>query len=57
MRIGSKPLLSNLHSSLTVSWKADGTRYLMLINGENQVYFADRDNNIFAVENLGFPQR
>jgi len=40
-----------------VSWKADGTRYLMLIDGEKQVYFVDRDNNIFAVENIGFPQR
>ena len=29
----------------------------MLIDGEKQVYFVDRDNNIFAVENIGFPQR
>jgi len=40
-----------------VSWKADGTRYMMLIDGENQVYFVDRDNNIFQVENLKFPMR
>ncbi|CAG0887238.1 unnamed protein product [Darwinula stevensoni] len=40
-----------------VSWKADGTRYMMLIDGENEVYFIDRDNCIFQVENLTFPCR
>ncbi|XP_071450546.1 mRNA-capping enzyme [Hetaerina americana] len=40
-----------------VSWKADGTRYMMLISGENQVYFVDRDNNVFQVEGLRFPHR
>ncbi|KAG8225127.1 hypothetical protein J437_LFUL006150 [Ladona fulva] len=40
-----------------VSWKADGTRYMMLINGENQVYLVDRDNNVFQVDGLRFPHR
>ncbi|XP_001602117.1 mRNA-capping enzyme-like [Nasonia vitripennis] len=38
-----------------VSWKADGTRYMMMIQGDGQVYFADRDNSIFQVERLTFP--
>lgn len=38
-----------------VSWKADGTRYMMMIQGDGQVYFADRDNSIFQVERLSFP--
>lgn len=37
-----------------VSWKADGMRYLMLIDGQNEVYFFDRDNNVFKVSNLTF---
>ncbi|KAK7576606.1 hypothetical protein V9T40_012892 [Parthenolecanium corni] len=37
-----------------VSWKADGTRYMMLIVGEGQVYFLDRDNSVFRVRNLSF---
>ncbi len=40
-----------------VSWKADGMRYMMLIDGKDQVFFADRDNCIFQVENLTFPAR
>uniref|UniRef100_T1ITR8 mRNA-capping enzyme n=1 Tax=Strigamia maritima TaxID=126957 RepID=T1ITR8_STRMM len=40
-----------------VSWKADGTRYMMLIDGENEVYFLDRDNCVFQVSNLRFPRR
>lgn len=40
-----------------VSWKADGMRYLMLIDGPNEVYFFDRDNNVFKVSNLTFPFR
>ncbi|XP_036406015.1 mRNA-capping enzyme [Megalops cyprinoides] len=40
-----------------VSWKADGTRYMMLINGRNEVYMIDRDNSVFHVENLEFPFR
>ncbi|KAL5013443.1 hypothetical protein ScPMuIL_007713 [Solemya velum] len=40
-----------------VSWKADGTRYLMLIDGPNEVYTFDRDNTVFHVPNLQFPKR
>jgi mRNA-capping enzyme len=40
-----------------VSWKADGARYMMLIDGRDQVYFIDRDNCVFQVENLTFPHR
>lgn len=44
-------------SPYKVSWKADGTRYMMLINGKNQVFMVDRDNSIFHVDNLEFPFR
>ncbi|KAJ9574877.1 hypothetical protein L9F63_007940, partial [Diploptera punctata] len=40
-----------------VSWKADGTRYMMLILKENEVYFIDRDNCVFEVSALRFPHR
>jgi len=40
-----------------VSWKADGTRYLMYINGRDQVYMLDRDNSVFRIRNLTFPHR
>ncbi|KAL0967312.1 hypothetical protein UPYG_G00250610 [Umbra pygmaea] len=40
-----------------VSWKADGTRYMMLINGKNEVYMIDRDNSVFHIDNLEFPFR
>lgn len=40
-----------------VSWKADGTRYMMLIDGKNEVYMVDRDNSIFHIDNLEFPFR
>ncbi|CAG9814037.1 unnamed protein product [Phaedon cochleariae] len=40
-----------------VSWKADGMRYMMLIDGENEVFFFDRDHNIFHVEGLRFVHR
>ena len=50
-----------------VSWKADGTRcdhlggciqhnadirYMMLVDGDNEVYFLDRDNCVFQVEEI-----
>ncbi|XP_059617367.1 mRNA-capping enzyme-like [Phlebotomus argentipes] len=38
-----------------VSWKADGTRYMMLILDQGQIYMFDRDNNCFKVNNLTFP--
>lgn len=40
-----------------VSWKADGTRYLMLIEKAGSVYFIDRDNCVFRVEGMTFPSK
>ena len=40
-----------------VSWKADGTRYMMLIDGKDQTYFIDRDNCVFQVDNITFLHR
>jgi mRNA-capping enzyme len=40
-----------------VSWKADGTRYMMLILQEHEIYFLDRDNCVFQVSALKFPHR
>uniref|UniRef100_A0A8C7X8T7 mRNA-capping enzyme n=1 Tax=Oryzias sinensis TaxID=183150 RepID=A0A8C7X8T7_9TELE len=40
-----------------VSWKADGTRYMMVINGKDEVYMLDRDNSVFHIANLEFPFR
>ncbi|XP_061397952.1 mRNA-capping enzyme [Musca vetustissima] len=37
-----------------VSWKADGTRYMMLVKGRDEIYFIDRNNSVFQVENLTF---
>eukprot|EP01135_Chromosphaera_perkinsii_P009354 Nk52_evm30s1737 gene=Nk52_evmTU30s1737 len=39
-----------------VSWKADGTRYMMLIK-KQCAYMVDRDNNFFALTDLIFPYR
>uniref|UniRef100_A0A182P5A2 mRNA-capping enzyme n=1 Tax=Anopheles epiroticus TaxID=199890 RepID=A0A182P5A2_9DIPT len=38
-----------------VSWKADGTRYMMLIRREGEIYFFDRDNSVFKAEGIRFP--
>ncbi|KAM9778988.1 mRNA-capping enzyme isoform X2 [Syngnathus typhle] len=40
-----------------VSWKADGTRYMMVINGRDEVFMIDRDNTVFHIANLEFPFR
>ena len=40
-----------------VSWKADGTRYMMLIDGKDEVYFIDRDNCVYKVSGLTFLHR
>nr|CAD2151071.1 unnamed protein product [Meloidogyne enterolobii] len=37
-----------------VSWKADGVRYLVLIDGPNRVFAFDRDNNPFQINNVTF---
>lgn len=53
---GSQPVsMSNENLSFIserpyrVSWKADGTRYMMLINNENEIYLFDRDNTVFQI--------
>lgn len=38
-----------------VSWKADGTRYMMLIHKQQESYFFDRDNSCFKIDGLTFP--
>lgn len=40
-----------------VSWKADGTRYMMLVRRRGEVYFFDRDNSCFQVQGITFPRR
>lgn len=30
-------------------------RYMMLIQGDGEVFFLDRDNNVFQVKGLTFP--
>lgn len=32
-------------------------RYMMFIQGENEIYFLDRDNSVFQVEGLKFLHR
>ncbi|CAF1047957.1 unnamed protein product [Adineta steineri] len=38
-----------------VSWKANGTRYMMLIEDKYNIYMIDRNNNVFKINNLWFP--
>ncbi|XP_035910624.1 mRNA-capping enzyme [Anopheles stephensi] len=59
---GAQPVSMDMHNirylsemPYRVSWKADGTRYMMLIQGEDKIYFLDRDNSIFAVKGIRFP--
>lgn len=40
-----------------VSYKSDGTRYLMLIHGPDKVYMIDRGNFVYKVDKLQFPTR
>lgn len=61
---GSQPVsmdVSNLEflkqKPYLVSWKADGTRYLILIDGKDQIFMVDRDNAVFHVPSLEFPRR
>ena len=46
-----------LKGCLKVSWKADGTRYMMAILGKDQVFMIDRDNAVFKISGLQFPNR
>lgn len=39
-----------------VSWKADGTRYLLLIE-HGKCYMIGRDNCVFKVPNMWFPNK
>ncbi|CAF0720102.1 unnamed protein product [Rotaria sp. Silwood1] len=43
-------------SPYMVSWKADGTRYMMLIESENNIYMLDRNNDVFQINCLQFPK-
>ena len=52
MNINNKELLTR--KPYRVSWKPEGTRYIMLIDGEDEVYLFDRGYNVFKVENLRF---
>lgn len=61
---GSQPVSMDLNNirllqdkPYRVSWKADGTRYMMLIKKENEIYFFDRDNACFQVSGIRFPNR
>ncbi|KAI1305291.1 mRNA-capping enzyme [Halotydeus destructor] len=51
----------NLHflkeKNYQVSWKADGTRYMLLILNHGDVYFIDRDNAVFECKTVSFPKR
>lgn len=40
-----------------VSWKADGTRYMMLVLGPGQLYFFDRKMTVFHAPQVAFPGR
>ncbi|VDN17213.1 unnamed protein product [Gongylonema pulchrum] len=40
-----------------VSWKADGVRYMVLVDDENSIYAFDRDNNVFKICGITFPHR
>ncbi|XP_038052592.1 mRNA-capping enzyme-like [Patiria miniata] len=55
--LDNKNIAALKHKLYKVSWKADGIRYMMLIDGPDQVYMFDRDNTVFSVKNLAFPKR
>ena len=38
-----------------VSWKADGTRYMLLIEDKDNMFFVDRDNSVFQIHGITFP--
>lgn len=40
-----------------VSWKADGNRYMMVVDGKDSVFMLDRDNCVFHVPHLNFFKR
>lgn len=61
---GAQPVSMTIHNLIflsvkpyMVSWKADGTRYLMLILEEGKVYFMDRKSNFFKTHGIKFPRK
>ncbi|CAF0897849.1 unnamed protein product [Adineta ricciae] len=59
---GSQPVSMDITNYMTivqspymVSWKADGTRYMMLIEDEHKIYMFDRDNTVFEISHIRFP--
>lgn len=44
-----------VNNNYCVSYKADGTRYFLLIMGPNRVYLIDRANFVYKPNNLHFP--
>ncbi|XP_044012382.1 mRNA-capping enzyme-like [Aphidius gifuensis] len=38
-----------------VSWKADGTRYMLMIQANGESFFIDRDNSVFKIDVIKFP--
>ncbi|ESO04324.1 hypothetical protein HELRODRAFT_156994 [Helobdella robusta] len=41
-----------------VSWKADGVRYMMLVENKDNIFMVNRDNTVFqVVQNLTFKKR
>lgn len=61
---GAQPVSMTLQNLLLlkqlpyrVSWKADGTRYMMYIRDRDQIFFFDRKSDFFKVEKVTFPRR
>ncbi|KAL1457931.1 hypothetical protein WDU94_008111 [Cyamophila willieti] len=61
---GSQPVSmdrTNIHylaqKKYMVSWKADGTRYMMYIKNHEEIYFTDRDFSMYKISGLTFPHR
>lgn len=59
---GSQPVSMDEHNigllhakPYMVSWKADGTRYMMFIQEDGEVFFVDRNNSVFLVSKMTFP--
>ncbi|EFO19544.1 hypothetical protein LOAG_08948 [Loa loa] len=40
-----------------VSWKADGIRYMVLIDDEDSIYAFDRNNHVFKISCITFPHK
>ncbi|CAF1497422.1 unnamed protein product [Adineta steineri] len=59
---GSRPVSMDrencniVSQSYQVSWKAMGTRYMLLILNKSEIYMIDRNNVVFKINYLWFPQ-